>query len=442
MSADHHPSDRSPEERAASRGRRGESNKGDAPPRGENGREDAAWSAVEHVSRASLTASRLEDLLALILRETAALAGADAGTIWLVDTRTGRPRLAGRIPEESHEEPSGIRETWGPLVEEAIREGRPARARIEADGGVEETVAHPLVAFDETVGALAIRARPAVESAPLRILCAQAAAAIQTSRLFERVHASARRLKAVEREVLRNEKLATLGEMSAKVAHEIRNPLAAIGGFARRIEKGLPEDDPKRSYTGIILKEIGRLEALLGEQLEIARSPAPRFQMVDPVDLVRDTLALVREEIERKGVRLIRRGGGAVPSLLLDPDRVKQVLLNILKNAVGATSRGQEIHVGTRASDGWMEIEIANNGERMPGEILESLFVPFASAREGGCGLGMAVADQIIKEHGGEIRVRSTREWSAVFTISLPIRTNEDRRRTPERRRRERRRVA
>ena len=407
--------------------------------------------AIERVAGAGLGASRLEDLLGLILREAAAAAGAAAGTIWIVDAGTGRPRLAGRFPPEGQADPAGFQASWGPSVEEALRTGRPAGGQPGAGGRGDSPLAIPLAAFDETFGVLALRRAASgrlargegePEGAALRILCALAASAIHTSRLFGRAHASANRLQEAQRELLRSEKLACLGEMSAKVAHEIRNPLSAIGGFARRIEKGLAEDDPSRSYAGIIIKEIARLEALVGEQLEFTKAAPPRFEMIDLVDLLRETIELVREEAERKGVRLIRRGGGAVPSLLLDPDRVKQVILNVLKNAVAATRHGQEIQIGARASEGWAEIEIANNGERIPGEILESLFVPFATAREGGCGLGMAVADQIIKEHGGEIRLRSTKQWSAVFTISLPIRTNDDRRRAPDRRRRGRRRIA
>jgi signal transduction histidine kinase len=146
--------------------------------------------------------------------------------------------------------------------------------------------------------------------------------------------------------------------------------------------------------------------------------------------VVRETLLLVREDADRKGVEILEAYTPDLPPVLLDRDKVKQVVLNILQNALAAVSRGNRIQIRTGRQDEDLRLEIANDGEPLPGEILESLFVPFATARSGGSGLGLAVAHQIVKEHGGEIQVRTGEPWSVIFTVSFPVRENQDRRTT------------
>lgn len=327
----------------------------------------------------------------------------------------------------------------GDRAQAALRAHGPSRG-VDPDAGVTYVCA-PMIAFDEPLGAIAVVGRSGGqalggdEEVFLRTLASQCALAAQNAHLGERERDALRRVEETQSMLMQTERLAALGEMSAKVAHEIRNPLSAIGGFARRIEKALAETDPNANYASIIVRETRRLETIVSEQLEFARAPRPRLGPTDLNTVVRETLLLIRDETERAGVQLQEAYETRVPEMLLDADRVKQVLLNILKNAVASTRSGQRIRVRTRASEGWAQVEIANDGERIAGDILEQLFVPFATGRNQGCGLGLAVADQIVKEHGGEIRVRSDEEWSVVFTVSLPIRQNQDRRRTNQRRR-------
>ena len=304
----------------------------------------------------------------------------------------------------------------------------------------------PLVAFDRTVGVLGVGDREQSrdqESALFRgedeqflsVLAAQAAIALKNAQLFDQVREAEKRLRENQALLLQTEKLAALGEMSAKVAHEIRNPLSAVGGFARRIRRSLPPDDPNVEHTDLIIREIGRLEEILTEQLEFARLSRPRMEMTELPSLAQETLLLIREETERRGIRVTEEYQAGLPRVLLDRDKVKQVIINILKNALGAVTTGHQIlvRVDRVASD--VRMEIANDGEPMAGEILESLFVPFATTKAGGSGLGLAVAHQIVKEHGGEIHVRTGEPWSVSFTISFPIRENQDRRKSVNERR-------
>ena len=394
--------------------------------------------ALVEVDREILGATRLDEVIRFALRTAVERAGAAWGAAWLHDPAVERLRLSatfgGGVPD--------FEERLGRMGDQALRALRShGPVRGTESGGGSAFLCAPMIAFDEPLGAIALvgrrggRAFGGDEEAFLRTLASQCALATRNAQLCDRERDALRRLEETQAMLMQTERLAALGELSAKVAHEIRNPLSAIGGFARRIEKALPETDPNASYAAIITREIRRLETILTEQLEFARAPKPRLAVIDLNDTVRETITLIREETERGGVEILESYESRIPGMLLDADRVKQVVLNILKNAAASTREGQRIRVRTRASEGWAQVEIANNGERLTGDILEQLFVPFATGRNQGSGLGLAVADQIVKEHGGEIRVRSDEEWSVVFTVSFPIRQNQDKRRNPERRR-------
>lgn len=390
------------------------------------------------VDREILGATRLDEVIRFALRIAVERVGATWGAAWLYDASEGRLRLSSTFG-------GGFPEFDSMLVRMGEQGQRALRAHGAVLGSDETTGAcflcAPMIAFDEPLGALTLVGRQVGgafgrdEEAFLRTLASQCALAVQNAHLGEREREALRRVQESQAMLMQTERLAALGELSAKVAHEIRNPLSAIGGFARRIEKALPETDPNASYASIIAREIRRLESILTEQLEFARAPRPRMVVIDLNEIVRETVTLVREETDRTGVQVMEAYESRVPAMLLDADRVKQVMLNILKNAAASTRAGQRIRVRTRSSEGWAQVEVANDGERLSGEILEQLFVPFATGRNQGCGLGLAVADQIVKEHGGEIRVRSDEEWSVVFTVSFPIRQNQDKRRKLQRRR-------
>jgi signal transduction histidine kinase len=405
---------------------------------------------IHQAAQSRLGSHRLDHMLRAVAHGCVQRLGAGSAAIWVREGETLRLLASGGVSTTGPLEPF---ESFLPLVEQAMH-NRASIRRGPGSAGDPAALCVPMLAQEEAVGAIALLRRlsddgshpapfTAEDQSFAEIMGALGASAVQSARLSSEVRTSGRRVHQAERSLVQVEKLAALGEMSAKVAHEIRNPLSAIGGFARRIEKGLAEGDPNRAYASIILREITRLEVLLNEQLEFATDRRSRMTMVDVGGLIRETVLLVREEVERNGAQLLDQSPGGLPKVLLDRDQVKQVLLNILKNAAQCTRRGHRIRIRTRVSEGWIQIEIANDGERMPGEILENLFVPFATARSGGLGLGLAVADQIVREHGGEIRVRAGDEWSVVFTVSLPVRTNADRRQRSNRRTgRDRRRAA
>ena len=202
-----------------------------------------------------------------------------------------------------------------------------------------------------------------------------------------------RRLREAQTHLMRSEKLAALGEMSAKVAHEVRNPLASIGGFARRVARTIPKTDPNSEPMEIIIRETERLERIVTEQLQFAQLARRRLRMEDLNSVLNETLHLVAQSIVERRARLVKRLAPDIPLLLLDADKIKQVVLNIVQNALQNVSQGGRIKVESRRLRDCVQVEVANDGPKIAGEVMERLFVPFNTSRESGTGLGLAVGE-------------------------------------------------
>lgn len=261
-------------------------------------------------------------------------------------------------------------------------------------------------------------------------------AALANSRLSqeETLRVKDRRLHEVEAQLRHAEKLAVVGERGVQVAQDVRNPVAAITGFAKRVLKTMGEKDPNREYLEIILRETERLERVLSEQVALAQMTKPRLKLENLNALVQEVLQSQAEDLVRRRVRLLKRLSPEVPTLLLDNEKMRQVLVNVLSYALHSVPSGGRLRVETRAAQGAVQAEIAHDGPKVAGEVLDRLFVPFSTSRRYGAGVGLAMAYQIVREHGGEIRARSEGDWSSIVTIYLPTRENDDRRRRPDRR--------
>ena len=406
-------------------------------------------STLQEVGKGILSTTNLADVLELIARISAQVIGATGSILWLHDEDTGQV-----IPRASFGKGTSIVERklknlGEELARWALAEKAPvlvpdtksdARFTEEERAVTRSLVAVPLTALDSIVGVITVYDKMARSDFDtnvfekgdeqfLAILADQAAIAVQNARLFEAFKEAEKRLRDTQTLLLRTEKLAALGEMSAKMAHEIRNPLTSIGGFARRVSKTLKANDPNKDYLEVIIRETDRLERILNEQLQFAQLSRPRLKMEDLNSVVEQSLVLVSEESLRKKAKILKRLSLDLPKLLLDSDKMKQVLINILQNALKFLPVGGKIKVETKRAGDFVHVIIGNEGERIPGELMDRLFVPFFTSGKDGTGLGLAVAYQIVKEHGGEIRVKSDDEWSTVFCVCLPVSTNQDRRR-------------
>jgi PAS domain S-box-containing protein len=228
-----------------------------------------------------------------------------------------------------------------------------------------------------------------------------------------------RELEALREEVRRKDRLAALGQMAATIAHEIRNPLGGIQGFAALLQRDVPEDDARRRLVEKIISGTKSLDRVVNELLEYTR---PLELKIEPVDVS----VLVAGAIEflpavPAGVRVINRAGADV-SVRADASKLKQVLLNILLNAVQGVGDAGEIVVSVEANVDHVAIVVRDSGEGIAAEHLDKIFMPFFTTREKGTGLGLAAASKIVESHGGTIEAVSTPGQGATFHVRLPRR--------------------
>jgi signal transduction histidine kinase len=308
----------------------------------------------------------------------------------------------------------------------------------DAAASLESLVVCPLRAYGRVLGALACydRVPPRRSDAPgfaaadaefVSALGDFAGLAVDQAGRFAEQRAGEQQRRELAGRLRRLERLAHVGEIAARMSEEARNPLASIGAFARRAQRALAEDDPARDYLEVVLRESARLESLLAEQAGYA-GPESALRLEDLNAVVLEALSAAAGELSARRVRLVKRLAPGLPALLLDRERIRRVVGNVLEGALDAVSAGGRVRIESRQAGAAVLLEVAHDGPHGPGDLLEQLFVPFASQRPGGPAVGLGVAQQIVREHGGEIRVRSDGEWGPVFALSLPVRGNQDRR--------------
>jgi signal transduction histidine kinase len=407
-------------------------------------------STLNEVSKGILSTTELETDLALIARISAQVLNARGAVLRLLDDESGDLVIKAVYEGGTGETDDVSREGGQAIAEKVALEGRPVLIRDTAayegtdrePAGRKNLICVPLAKADRVIGTLTVFDKAQVESLGeegftkddlgfLTVLAVQAAIAIENAKLFDNLTRKERRIGELHRHLLRSERLAALGELSSQVAHEIRNPLTAIGGFARSIERRLASDHPDREPIEIIIKETERLERILTEQLRFAKLSPPEFNPEDINKVIRETVSLFKEKIKTKGARLKEELAADIPTLNMDADKMKQVFINLLQNAIDTIPDGGRITIKTSKLDRTVEIRFANDGPPIPEDILERLFVPFATTKATGSGLGLPIAYEIVYEHGGIIDVRSEEGSGTVFLITLPLTVEGERRRGP-----------
>lgn len=219
----------------------------------------------------------------------------------------------------------------------------------------------------------------------------------------------------------RKEKLVALGHLAAGVAHEIRNPLSSIKGLA----KYFAERTPRRrvaSVSQVMAKEADRLNRVVSELLELVRPAHLNYQTVDINALIRHSLQLVSQDAQSRGIALQFTPRPELTTISADPDRLNQVLLNLYLNAMQAIGRDGVIRVTASEADRQrVKIVVTDSGKGMSDEELQAIFTPYFTTKADGTGLGLAVVQNIIEQHGGTIRAESQPGAGAIFTLWLPV---------------------
>ena len=222
------------------------------------------------------------------------------------------------------------------------------------------------------------------------------------------------------------DRLSALGQLSAGMAHEIRNPLGSIKGGIEIIEEGISPESNKYEFIQIIKKEINRLDRKISDFLKYAKPASPEMRRSSINRIVDSVVSLVEKRAEQEDVLITTKPAHQLPDLLVDSEQIRQALLNIVLNAIQAIEEGGKIEVETSLQEDSLYIAIADNGSGIPEENIARLFDPFFTTKDEGTGLGLSITFQIIKAHGGEIEVKRNETRGSRFTIKLPTKEVKD----------------
>jgi two-component system, NtrC family, sensor kinase len=246
---------------------------------------------------------------------------------------------------------------------------------------------------------------------------------IEVKDLARELNSMARAVEVRERELVRSERLAAIGKMAAMIAHEVRNPLSSIGLNTELLDEELGASSAEaKQLLGSIHHEVDRLSAITEEYLSFARLPKPKVTR-EPVNKLVTSLAdFVREDLAVKNVTLAMELTPADPIALIDAAQIRQCLINLVRNASEAVTAkgGGKVMLRTHQTDERVVIEVEDDGTGIAADVLPRLFDPFFSTKESGSGLGLALTQQIVKDHGGDVSVESTAGKGTTFRVSVP----------------------
>lgn len=224
-----------------------------------------------------------------------------------------------------------------------------------------------------------------------------------------------------ETQMSRAEHFATLGELAAGLAHEIRNPLAGIAGVIEIVGRDLPPNSAARAVIKDAKEEAVQINRILTDLLETARPKPPQFQVKDISGTAEHAVMFARQQAITKRIMIELNSSEAIPPVDHDPNQVNQVLLNLLLNAIQAMDKPGTIHVSLRRDGDKALITVADEGKGIAEENLPNIFRPFFTTKGHGTGLGLSLARRIVEAHGGTIRVRSELGKGTQFEVRLPL---------------------
>jgi signal transduction histidine kinase len=418
---------------------------------------------VQVLSRALLTTVQEERLLEIILQGLTLERGLgfDRGVVLMVDE--ANQVLKGVKGAQSSEELKGMPlfeallsplaaelkvEDWeiplqpdqGALAQTVLRKrayhvqepsrkaGRPLA--LPPDFAPPEFFVAPLMAKDRAIGVILVdnqaSGRP-LEEEPLHVLqmfSTQAGLVVENAHLYSTIEANNRELLLIRERMLESDRLAALSSLASGMAHEIRNPLVSIGGFARRIAKLVDDKSPLRGYVEVIQEEVTRLEKLLREILDFTGENLSFYGDHELNKLIEDTLLLVQRDLDACQIRVVKELA-SMPRLHCDDRQIKQVFYNLFQNACQAMPVGGTLTIRTyplEKDDGLYEaVSITDTGGGIPMEVLHNIFNPFFSTKDYGTGLGLAIAQRIVSRHYGQVEVNNELGKGVTFIVTLPV---------------------
>ena len=241
-----------------------------------------------------------------------------------------------------------------------------------------------------------------------------------TSRLLE----ARERMESANRRLVQAEKLASIGRLSATIAHEIRNPLTSVKLNIQRIAESEHLDEIEREHLGICQEGVGQIEKFIKELLDFTRVPELARERFPLDQVLEESLKMLKDSFRQKRVTVEKSYAQGLPPANVDGDRLRQVFLNLLRNAFEAVDEGGRISVSLAAGGGeegrTYLVRISDNGAGIPEKDRENIFEPFFTTKSSGFGLGLANARKIVEQHGGSVRVVGKRGRGSAFVVILP----------------------
>ncbi|MDD5425802.1 MAG: ATP-binding protein [candidate division Zixibacteria bacterium] len=255
----------------------------------------------------------------------------------------------------------------------------------------------------------------------LSILGNQIAVAIENARLYEGEKMAIQQLRSAQQQLVQTEKIAALGEMSAKVAHEVNNPLGIIKNYILLIERTCRDKEETKNFINIIGEEIDRIARIVKQLLDFHRPEGVTFSKVNILTIVNDVVTLMERQLASHKIELVKKYDCSRPFIMGAPESLKQVFLNLIINARDVLERGGTITIEATSSEKEMLLKFIDSGPGIPPDFIPHIFEPFFTTKElgKGTGLGLSVCYGIIKNHKGSITFKNLNPGSC-FEIRLP----------------------
>jgi signal transduction histidine kinase/DNA-binding response OmpR family regulator len=400
------------------------------------------------VSRALGSTLELSEVLRRATRAMVRALGADMGVAWLLAPDRSRfvPLVGYHIPKDvlgataasslSLDDPviQALRTTKGPIAAaDSQSEGwsSTAAARVVAHKSM---LIQPIFWTDELIGGFSLlwldqpHRFTAEELRLAEGIALQGGLAIENSRLYEGVKQQMAELKQTQAQLMQSTKLAAIGELAANIAHEINNPLTTVLGFASFIAERLPPEDPTREELGLIQEEATRARDIVRDLLQFSRQRDFMPQPADVNGVLEQVVGMVRRQGALNTITVTEAYAPDLPMVEMDVPRIKQVFLNIINNAVYAMTDGGTLTIRTTLAGETVRVAFEDSGPGIATDILSRIFDPFFTTKPevSGTGLGLSVSLGIVQSHGGTLDVQSEVGQGSTFTVTMPLRIDDE----------------
>ena len=312
------------------------------------------------------------------------------------------------------------------IIKDAVNDTRVTQ-EFRISLGVDEFVCVPLIAKNETIGVIVAdniyTGEPISDDRVnmLTMFVNQASLAIENAETYKRLEDKINQLTETQQRLIRSEKLAAIGSMSSYVAHEIRNPLVTIGGFAKTLSRFTFTDAKIKVNIDIIIEEVKRLEKILNNITDFGKPSKPEKIDAQICEIMENTCLLMDNYFQEKHITLQKKYETGMPEVPVDPTQIKQVFLNILMNAVESMPDGGKLDVNIESVDESIRIYIIDTGKGIQQGVLQNIYDPFFTTKPSGTGVGLSVSLKIIEDHGGTIDAISEQEKGTTMLLTLPI---------------------